>query len=73
MTLLAGGHWQDKRDRDDDGWADLAGYSRGVIRPRLFWSDGSGRSLFATGGAMRDYFAANVIEDVFIKRQTPGF
>ena len=51
-TLLVGGHWQQRNDVDDDGWADLAGYSRGVVRPRLFWSDGSGRSLFATAGAM---------------------
>jgi outer membrane receptor for ferrienterochelin and colicins len=51
-TLLVGGHWQERNDVDDDGWADLAGYSRGVVRPRLFWSDGSGRSLFATAGAM---------------------
>jgi iron complex outermembrane receptor protein len=51
-TLLAGGHWQQKNDVDDDGWADLAGYSRGVIRPRLFWNDDGGRSVFATGGVM---------------------
>jgi outer membrane receptor for ferrienterochelin and colicins len=51
-TILLGGHWQERNDIDDDGWADLAGYSRAVIRPRLFWSDGTGRSVFATGGAM---------------------
>ena len=34
-TLLAGGHWQEKNDVDDDGWADLAGYSRAVVRPRI--------------------------------------
>jgi outer membrane receptor for ferrienterochelin and colicins len=51
-TFLAGGHWQSRNDVDDDGWADIAGYSRGVVRPRLFWQDESGRSLFATGGAM---------------------
>src|ERR1051325_3715472 len=51
-TLLADGHWQSRNDVDGDGWADLAGYSRGVLRPRLFWDDGSGRSLFATAGAM---------------------
>jgi outer membrane receptor for ferrienterochelin and colicins len=51
-TILLGGHWQQRNDVDEDGWADLAGYSRAVIRPRLFWSDGAGRSLFATGGAM---------------------
>ncbi len=49
-TLLAGGHWQERNDVDRDGWADLAGYSRGVLRPRLFWQDEQGRSLFATTG-----------------------
>jgi outer membrane receptor for ferrienterochelin and colicins len=51
-TLLAGGHWQRRNDIDDDEWADLAGYSRAVVRPRLFWSNGSGGSVFATGGGM---------------------
>jgi iron complex outermembrane receptor protein len=50
-TLLVGGHWQQKDDVDGDAWADLAGYSRGVLRPRLFWRDDAGRSLFATAGA----------------------
>ncbi len=49
-TLLLGGHWQNENDVDGDGWADLAGYARGVARPRLFWSDGAGRSLIATSG-----------------------
>ena len=51
-TLLVSGNWQQRNDVDEDGWADLAGYSRVVVRPRLLWSDDSGRSLFATGGAM---------------------
>jgi iron complex outermembrane receptor protein len=50
MTTLAGGHWQTKKDVDKDGWADLAGYSRAVVRPRIFWNDNNGRSLFGTGG-----------------------
>ena len=49
-SLLGGGHWQERRDRDDDGWADLAGYSRGVARPRFFWDGGEGKSAFLTGG-----------------------
>src|SRR3982750_2603537 len=36
-SLIAGGHWQERHDRDGDGWADLAGYARAVARPRLFW------------------------------------
>jgi outer membrane receptor for ferrienterochelin and colicins len=50
-TLLAGGHHQDRADRDDDGWTDVPGYERLVVRPRVFWNDGTGRSLFVTGGA----------------------
>jgi iron complex outermembrane receptor protein len=49
-SVLAGGHGQIQRDRDDDGWADVAGYRRGVLRPRAFWDGGSGRSAFVTAG-----------------------
>src|SRR5688500_15169334 len=49
-SLLGGGHWQDTTDVNDDAWADLPGYKRGVIRPRLFWDGGKGRTVFATGG-----------------------
>ena len=50
LTALVGGHWQERDDVDDDGWADLPGYARGVFRPRVFWDGGSGRSFFATTG-----------------------
>ena len=50
LTALAGGHRQIQNDRDDDGWADVAGYERGVFRPRLFWDGGNGRSAFLTAG-----------------------
>jgi iron complex outermembrane receptor protein len=49
-SLLAGGHGQTKNDRDDDGWVDLAGYRRGILRPRAFWDGGNGRSAFVTAG-----------------------
>lgn len=49
-SLLAGGHGQAQNDRDGDGWADVAGYRRGVLRPRVFWDGGSGRSAFLTAG-----------------------
>ena len=42
-------------DVDDDGWADLPDYARGVLRPRLFWDDGNGRSFFATVGVTAEY------------------
>ncbi|HEX8694638.1 MAG TPA: TonB-dependent receptor [Longimicrobium sp.] len=54
-TLLAGGHRQADADVDGDRWADLPAYRRAVVRPRLFWDDGAGRSLFATlGGTVED-------------------
>ncbi|MGE0443776.1 MAG: TonB-dependent receptor plug domain-containing protein [Vicinamibacterales bacterium] len=49
-SLLAGGHFQRESDVDDDRWADLPGYSRGVIRPRFFWDGGGGRRAFVTTG-----------------------
>ena len=49
-TFLASGHRQRESDIDGDGWADLPGYRRAVVRPRLFYGDETGRSLFATVG-----------------------
>ena len=49
-TLTTGLHYQLKNDIDDDGWYDLAGYSRFVVRPRLFWEDGKTRSGWLTVG-----------------------
>jgi iron complex outermembrane receptor protein len=49
-SLLGGGHWQDTTDVNDDAWADLPGYKRAVVRPRLFWDGRDGRSFLATTG-----------------------
>lgn len=50
-TFLGGAHGQRRADVDGDAWADVPSYGRGVVRPRLFWDDGQGRSLFVTVGA----------------------
>jgi iron complex outermembrane receptor protein len=50
FTLIGGGHWQEKIDVNDDTWADLPGYARAIVRPRLFWDGGNGRTFFATAG-----------------------
>ena len=50
-SLLAGGHRQEQTDVNGEGWSDLPGYGRGVLRPRIFWDGGDGRSFFATAGA----------------------
>jgi iron complex outermembrane receptor protein len=49
-TLLGGYHGQRAQDVDEDGWSDVARYSRGVARPRLFYDSGRGSTLFATLG-----------------------
>ncbi|HET9276088.1 MAG TPA: TonB-dependent receptor [Gemmatimonadales bacterium] len=49
-TLLAGYHRQGRTDRDGDGWTDVPGYDRIVLRPRIFRRSGRGGSLFFTGG-----------------------
>jgi len=49
-SFLGSGDWQQHNDIDHDGWADIAAYSRGVLRPRFFWDGGNGRTAFLTGG-----------------------
>lgn len=49
-ALLSSGDWQEKRDVSGDGWTDLAGYSRGVVRPRFYWDNQNGRTALLTGG-----------------------
>jgi outer membrane receptor for ferrienterochelin and colicins len=54
FTVLAGVHRQSLHDADRDGWADLPEYERYVVRPRLFFDDGSGRTALFTIGAMTE-------------------
>lgn len=54
LTVLGGGHLQQRTDVNDDGWADLPHYKRGVLRPRVFWNNGKGGSLFATAGFTKE-------------------
>lgn len=49
-TLLAGGYGQEHRDLNGDGWADVAGYGRGVFRPRFFWDNKNGGTAVLTAG-----------------------
>jgi iron complex outermembrane receptor protein len=49
-ALVGGAHRQRANDVDGDGWADMAGYDRIVVRPRVFWNGASGRNAFGTIG-----------------------
>ena len=62
VSFLGSGDWQERRDIDGDGWADLAGYGRGVARPRFFWDGGHGGSGFLTGGVTYENRAGGTME-----------
>jgi outer membrane receptor for ferrienterochelin and colicins len=51
-TVLTGYHGQTGQDVDGDGWIDLASFNRGLVRPRLFFDDKLGKTLFVTAGLM---------------------
>ena len=50
FSLLGQFDRQSVNDLDHDGWADLPKYDRAVFRPRLFWKDSDGNSIFVTAG-----------------------
>jgi outer membrane receptor for ferrienterochelin and colicins len=49
-TLLGSYSGQTQRDLDGDGWSDVPTFDRAVVRPRLFFDNGQGRTMFATLG-----------------------
>jgi iron complex outermembrane receptor protein len=51
-SLLGGAYLQEHWDVNGDGWSDVAGYSRGVFRPRLYWDNGQGGTALLTGGVI---------------------
>jgi len=53
-TLTAGVHDQSRQDVNGDGWADLPGFRRYSLRPRIWWNSGKDQSLFLTGGVTEE-------------------
>jgi iron complex outermembrane receptor protein len=53
-SIIAGYDRQARQDLNHDGWADMPGYDRWNVRPRLFWSGSGGASLLMTLGAMTE-------------------
>jgi outer membrane receptor for ferrienterochelin and colicins len=49
-TMLAGVHRQRLNDVDSDGWTDVPGYERLVLRPRIFWTATGGNTAMITAG-----------------------
>ena len=61
-TFLGGFHGQPRQDLDDDGWTDLAGYARAVVRPRVFYDNGRGGTVFLTGGFIGENREGGTVE-----------
>jgi outer membrane receptor for ferrienterochelin and colicins len=51
FTLIGSANYQERQDRDADGWSELPGFRRVMLRPRAFWQAGGGE-VFATVGLM---------------------
>ncbi len=54
QSLTAGLHHQTRLDLNHDAWADIPGYMRYTIRPRLFWNGDDGGSVYLTAGATQE-------------------
>ena len=65
-SFLGGGYWQKRNDVDGDGWSDLAGYSRGIARPRFYWNGNGGRSAFLTGGVTYENREGGTVDGAFL-------
>jgi len=64
LTLLGGLHRQSAEDGDNDGWAEVPGFRRAELRPRLFFDDSSGHSLMATVGGFAEDRVSGTMGDV---------
>src|SRR5688572_28220786 len=54
LTLHGGYHRQTMQEIEEDGWADIPAFDRGLFRPRIFFDNERGRTLFVTGGVMTE-------------------
>jgi iron complex outermembrane receptor protein len=49
-SIMGGAHYQSREDVNGDGWADIPGYRRFTLRPRIWWNDADGDTTFLTAG-----------------------
>jgi len=68
-TLLAGRHYRNPGDPDGDGWAEVPGYKRVVVQPRVYWSRNPTSTWFMTGG----WLTENTRSGTFADARLPDF
>jgi iron complex outermembrane receptor protein len=49
-SSIGGYHGQVRKDVDGDGWTDVAGFDRGMVRPRVTYDNERGTSILITAG-----------------------
>ena len=62
-SVLGSAHRQTTEDVNHDGWSDVPRFRRVVIRPRVYWADGSGAEMFLTAGAMLEDRSGGTVKD----------
>ncbi len=62
-SSIFGYHGQGRKDVDGDGWTDVAGYDRGMVRPRLTYDDERGTSILITAGFTAEDRAGGTVAD----------
>src|SRR3989442_14657685 len=53
-TMLGSYNGQTRSDLDGDGWSDLPTFNRGMLRPRIFYDNQRGSTVFATVGVIAE-------------------
>jgi outer membrane receptor for ferrienterochelin and colicins len=62
-TVLAGAHTQARSDVSGDGWADMPGYDRAVIRPRIFLGNDRASAMLTAGVLAEDRHGGLTLAD----------
>ncbi len=70
-SLTGGFNRQDRQDIDGDGWANIPGYDRWTIRPRLFWEGASGAKAYLTVGALAEQRRGGTLPDRVVPDGSP--
>ena len=70
-SLTGGLNRQTAQDRDDDGWADMPGYRRATLRPRLFWAGDDGAAALLTAGYLIEERAGGTLRDAVLADGQP--
>lgn len=70
-SLTGGLNRQTAQDRDDDGYADITGYRRATVRPRLFWTGEGGAKTLLTAGYLTEDRAGGTLKGAVLSDGRP--